>query len=63
VVDEGPLAIIHLEQAKEQRDLKLEVRAAVIASLEQQFQMLQLLVPPTPADPVEPDVVLDIDEE
>jgi hypothetical protein len=35
----------------------------VIASLEQQFQVLQLQVPPTLADPTEPDTVSDIDEE
>jgi hypothetical protein len=35
-------------------------RAVVIASLEQQVQMLQLLVLPVPA--VEPDAVSDVDE-
>jgi hypothetical protein len=35
----------------------------VNTSLEQQFQVLQLLVPPAPAAPiVEPDAVSDIDE-
>jgi hypothetical protein len=35
VVDERTIVIIHLEHANEQRDLILEERAAVIASLEQ----------------------------
>jgi hypothetical protein len=35
----------------------------VIASLEQQVQVLQLQVPPAPVAPVvEPDAVLDVDE-
>jgi hypothetical protein len=55
--------IIHLEQANEQLDLELEERAAVIASLEQQVQALQLQVPPTPVAAVGPNVVSDVDEE
>jgi hypothetical protein len=53
-------AIIHLEHANKQQDFDLMERAAVIASLEQQVQMLQLLVLPVPA--VEPDAVSDVDE-
>jgi hypothetical protein len=35
----------------------------VIASLEQQVQVLQLQVPPAPATPtVEPDIMSDVDE-
>jgi hypothetical protein len=47
----------------EQQDLELEERAAVIASLEQQIQVLQLQAPPAPASPAEPDAMLDVDEE
>jgi hypothetical protein len=35
----------------------------MITSLEQQVQVLLLQVPLAPVDPVEPDAVLDIDEE
>jgi hypothetical protein len=42
MVDECTLVIVHLKYANEQHDLKLEERAAVIASLEQQVQVLQL---------------------
>jgi hypothetical protein len=53
----------HAWHTNEQQDLELEERAAVIASLEQQVQVLQLQVPPAPASPVvEPDAVLDVDE-
>jgi hypothetical protein len=52
MVDKHTHAIIHLEHANEQHDFELAERAAVIASLEQQVQMLQLLVPPTPAAPL-----------
>jgi hypothetical protein len=63
MVDERTHAIIHLEHANEQQDFELMERAAVIASLEQQVQMLQLLVPPAPAAPaVENDIMSDVDE-
>jgi hypothetical protein len=62
-VDERTYAIVHLEHANEQQDLELMERATLIASLEQQVQVLQLQVPPTPADLTEPDVVSDVDEE
>jgi hypothetical protein len=42
LVDERTHMIIHLEHANEQQDLELEERAALIASLEQQIQVLQL---------------------
>jgi hypothetical protein len=48
MVEKRTHVIIHLNHAKEQQDLELEERAAVIASLEQQVQALQLQVPPTP---------------
>jgi hypothetical protein len=51
MVDERTHTIIHLEHDNEQKDFELADRAAVIVSLEQQVQMLQLLVPPTPASP------------
>jgi hypothetical protein len=41
-VDERTHVIIHLEHANEQQDLELKERAVVIASLEQQVQVLQL---------------------
>jgi hypothetical protein len=63
LVDKRTHTIIHLEHANEQRDLKLEGRAAVIASLEQHVPVLQLQVPPAPAAPaVEPDTVSDGNE-
>jgi hypothetical protein len=63
MVDECTHAIIHLEYTNEQQDFELIERAAVVTSLEQKVQMLQLLVPPTPTAPtVEPDAVSDIDE-
>jgi hypothetical protein len=40
LVDEHTHTIIHLEHTNEQQDLELEERAAVIASLEQQVQVL-----------------------
>jgi hypothetical protein len=40
MVDERTHAFIHLVHANEQQDLKLEERAAVITSLEQQIQVL-----------------------
>jgi hypothetical protein len=51
MVDECAHVIIHLEHANEQQDFELVETAAVIASLEQQVQVLQLLVPPAPATP------------
>jgi hypothetical protein len=63
MVDKRTHVIIHLEQTNEQQDLKLEERAAVIVSLEQYVQVLQLQVPPTPVALVEPDAVSDVDEE
>jgi hypothetical protein len=63
LVDERTHAIIVLENANEQQDLEREERASVIASLEQQVQVLQLQVPPAPAAPaIEPDAVSDVDE-
>jgi hypothetical protein len=62
-VDERTHAIIHLDHANEHQDLELKETAAVIASLEQQVQVLHLQVPPTPVDPAEPDIVSDVDEE
>jgi hypothetical protein len=63
MVDERTHAIIHLEHTNEQWDFELMERAAVIASLEQQVHMLQLLVLPAPAAPtVEPDAMSDVDE-
>jgi hypothetical protein len=62
-------AIIHLKHHIEQQDLELEQRAATNADLEQQLQVLQLQVPPTPAAPAalvapaEPDTESDVDEE
>jgi hypothetical protein len=51
------------EHTNEQQDLELEERAVVIASLEQQVQVLQLQVPPAPVAPVvEPDAVLDVNK-
>jgi hypothetical protein len=60
LVDERTHMIIHLECANEQQNLELEERATVIASLEQQIQVLPLQAPPTPAGP---DTVSDVDEE
>ncbi len=69
MLDERTHAIIHLERHIEQQDLDLEQRAAMIADLEQQLQVLQLQVPPAPTAPVapaalaEPDAESDVDEE
>jgi hypothetical protein len=63
MVDERTHAIIHLEHHVEQHDLELKQRAATIADLEQQLQVLQLQVPPAPAAPAEPDAESDVDEE
>jgi hypothetical protein len=59
MLDERTHVIIHLEH----QDLDLEQRAATIADLEQQLQVLQLQVLPAPAAPAEPDAESDIDEE
>jgi hypothetical protein len=66
MLDERTHAIIHLEHHVEQQEFDLEQRAAPIADLEQQLQMLQLQVPSAPAAPAapaEPDAESDIDEE
>jgi chromosome segregation ATPase len=66
MLDERTHAIIHLEHHVEQQDLDLEQRAATIANLEQQLQVLQLQVTPAPAAPAapaEPDTESDVDEE
>jgi hypothetical protein len=66
MLDERTHAIIHLEHHIEQQDLDLEQRAAMIADLEQQLQVLQLQVPPAPAAPAapaKPDAESDVDEE
>jgi hypothetical protein len=69
MLDERTHAIIHRKHHIEQQDLDLEQRAATIADLEQQLQVLQLQVPPapvahaTPAAPTEPDAESDVDEE
>jgi hypothetical protein len=66
VLDDRTHAIIHLEHHIEQQDLKLEERTMMIATLDQQLQVLQLLVPPAPAAPAaptQPDTVSDVNEE
>jgi hypothetical protein len=64
MLDERTHVIIHLEHHVEQQDLDLEQRAATIADLEQQLQVLQLQVPPAvPAAPAEPNAESDVDEE
>jgi hypothetical protein len=63
MLDERTHVIIHLEHHVEQQDLDLEQRAATIADLEQQLQLLHLQVPPAPAAPTEPDAESDVDEE
>jgi hypothetical protein len=60
MLDERTHTIIHREHYVEQQDLELEERAAMIADLEQQLQVLQLQVSPAPA---EPNAESDIDEE
>jgi hypothetical protein len=57
-VDQRTHVIIHLEHTNEVQDLKLEERAVMITIIEQHLQ-----APRTPIDPVELDVVLDVDEE
>jgi hypothetical protein len=42
MVDKRTHTIIHLEHHVEQQDLDLEERAAMITTLEQQLQVLQL---------------------
>jgi hypothetical protein len=51
-VDDRTHMIIHLEHVNEQQDLELEERAAVIVSLEQQVQVLQLQAPSAEFDAV-----------
>jgi hypothetical protein len=63
MVGERTHSIIHLEHHVEQHDLDLEERAAMIATLEQQLQSLQLQMPPAPAAPDEPDAESNVDEE
>jgi hypothetical protein len=66
MLDERTHAIIHIEHHIEQQDLDLEQRAMMTADLEQQLQVLQLQVPPTPAAPATPaetDAESDVDEE
>jgi hypothetical protein len=60
MVDEHTHAFVHLEHANMQQDLELEERAVVIASLEQQVQVLQFQVPHAPV--VEPNAMSDVDE-
>jgi hypothetical protein len=60
MVDERTHAIILLKHYVEQQDLDLKERAAMIATLEQQLQALQLHMPPAPD---EPDAESDVDEE
>jgi hypothetical protein len=62
-VDERTHTIVHLQHTNEQQDLELKERAAMIVSLVQQVQVLQLQVPPAPAEPVvDPNVVSNVDE-
>jgi hypothetical protein len=61
MLDERMHAIIHLEHHIEQQDLDLEQRAATIADLKQQLQVLP--APAVPAAPAEPDAESDVDEE
>jgi hypothetical protein len=61
MLDEHTHAIIHLEHHVEQQDLDLEQRAATIADLKQQLQVLP--APAVPAAPAEPDAESDVDEE
>jgi hypothetical protein len=63
MVGERTHSIIHLEHHVEQHDLDLEERAAMIATLKQQLQALQLQMPPAPAAPDEPDAESNVDEE
>jgi hypothetical protein len=63
VVDTRTHAIVHLENAIETEDLELKERVAMIATLEQQLQVLQLQTPPTPEVPATSDAVSDVDED
>jgi hypothetical protein len=66
MVDERTHTIIHLEHHVKQQDLDVEERAAMIATLGQQLQVLQLQMPPTPTTPAapdEPDAESDVNEE
>jgi hypothetical protein len=62
-VDNCTHAIIHLEHDNEQQDLQLEERVPMFTVLEQQLQVFQLQVQPTPVDPTKPDAMSDVDEE
>jgi hypothetical protein len=62
MVDKRTHTIIHLEHHVKQQDLDLEERAAMITTLEQQLQVLQLQVPPAPVAPAEPKAESDVDE-
>jgi hypothetical protein len=64
MLDERTHAIIHLEHHVEQQDLDLEQRAAMIADLKQQLQVLPApTVPAAPAAPAVPDAESDVDDE
>jgi hypothetical protein len=60
MLDEHTHAIIHLEHHVEQMDLELEERAAMIADLKHQLQVLP--APAAPTAPAELDVESDVDE-
>jgi hypothetical protein len=62
-VDECAHEIVYLEHANEQQDLEIEKWAAVMASLEQQIQVLQLQAARAPTSPAEPDAVSNVNEE
>jgi hypothetical protein len=56
-------AIMHLENTIEMQDDELEERVETIANLEQQLQVLQLQVPPTPEDRDEADAMSGVNED
>jgi hypothetical protein len=62
-VDTQTHAIVHLEHAIKMQDLELEERAAKTTTLDQQLQVVQIQVPQALEAPVEPDAMLDVDEE
>jgi hypothetical protein len=55
--------IMHLENTIEMQDDEHEERVETIANLEQQLQVLQLQVPPTPEDRDEADAMSGADED
>ncbi len=55
--------IIHLEHHVEVQDAELEVRAEMIANLEQQLLELQVQAPLEPANPEEIDAMLEVDKD